>query len=89
MARGSLEHSYSLNGVDHALFLPDPLPFPVPAAQFFKRFRLEICAVQSVLLQHSDKTAAQRFAGVSELADEADSKSVDRKAVRVRFPPPA
>lgn len=28
-------------------------------------------------------------AGVSELADEADSKSVDRKVVRVQVPPPA
>ncbi len=29
------------------------------------------------------------LAGVSELADEADSKSVFRKEVRVQVPPPA
>ena len=30
-----------------------------------------------------------KFAGVSELADETDSKSVIRKGVWVRVPPPA
>ena len=41
----------------------------------------------------SDKTSGVRLkninAGVSELADETDSKSVIRKGVWVRVPPPA
>ena len=31
----------------------------------------------------------KKYAGVSELADEADSKSVDGNIVRVQVPPPA